>query len=138
MAEHKYLPTIHYIVTTAYDIELPGPDKKYVDIIGSYESMEDAKQAINENVELIMDNDKQYLSLYKVNLEDCKVYDFYRKDLKDAVKLALEEQKEKDEEHFRLSRIVKSVDDSDVQQKSTSLKGNFPRPIKRMQAGSAE
>lgn len=104
MSTSNYLPTVYYMVGLSYNIELPGPDKKYVEIIGSYESLQDAKLAVEENVDLIMDNDKQYLSIYKINLDDCKIYDFYRKDLKLAVDKAFQKQKLKNALHFKLHK----------------------------------
>lgn len=42
------------------------------------------------------DNEKQYLTIHKVDLEACKMYDFYRKDLKGAIEAA--QKRSRDEE----------------------------------------
>lgn len=104
MSEEKYLPSIHYIVAASTVFELPGPDKKYVEILGSYESLQDAKHAVEAHAHIIMDNDKQHLTIYKVNLEENKVYDFYRKDLTKAVEAAYAAQRMENEEHILKSK----------------------------------
>jgi len=90
------VPKVHYLVSLGFVIlDRPGEqyDEHYVEMIGSYESLEDAKKSVEEHAGLIMDNDEQYLTIYKVDLNECKLHDFRRKDLPKAVEKALENQK---------------------------------------------
>lgn len=78
------LSRLHYIVALGYIIlDRPGnvDDEHYVQIIGNFESADDAKKCVEENAYMIMDNDKQYLTIYEIDLDKCKLRDFYRKDL---------------------------------------------------------
>lgn len=136
MSELQLIPTTHYIVALSFTIELPGPDKKYVEIIGAYETLEDSKRSVSANANLIMDNDKQCLTIYKVNLEDNKVYDFYRKDLPEAVEEALKQQKQENDTHLSSAASLKA----EVIYKARKDKENkdvvdFPRPHKGAQGG---
>lgn len=88
MSEPKYLSTITYLVALVSNVQVTGPDLRWVELIGSYESLKDAKDSVKNHALLIADNDTQCLTIYKVNLEDNKVYDFYRKDLKTAIDAA--------------------------------------------------
>jgi hypothetical protein len=79
------VPRTQYLVALSYVIlDRPGVehDENYVEMIGNYESLDDAKKCVDEHANLILDNDAQYLSIYKVDLNQCKVYDFHRNDLK--------------------------------------------------------
>lgn len=100
----KYITKLHYIVTLGFAIDLPGPDEKFLEVIGTYETLKDAKRAVNANAGLISDNDKQHLTIHKVNMEDCKVYDFYRKDLKAAIQASLKAEREKEGRAYRDSQ----------------------------------
>lgn len=95
------VPRIHYLVALGYVIlDRPGEDydEHYVEMLGSYEKLDDAKKSVEEHAGMIMDNDKQYLSIYKIDLNKCKVADFRRKDMSEAViKRAHELQKQKDD-----------------------------------------
>lgn len=87
---------VYYLVALGYKlIDRPGTadDVTYLDILGNYEDLEDAKRSVEANAHLIMDNDNQYLNLYKVDLEQCKMFSFYRKNLQDPIAKALKEQK---------------------------------------------
>ena len=91
--------SIYYLVTLGYVlIDRPGTEQdiNYQEVIGSYETLEDAKQAVEANAYRIMDNDNQYLKLYKVDLEENKLHTFYRKDLQAPIQKALKAQKEQD------------------------------------------
>ncbi len=95
-----FLKKLHYIVTLGFTIELPGPDERFVEVVGTYESLDDAKRAVEANAGLISDNDKQFLTIHKVDLEACKVFDFYRKDLKTAVEAAQRRQREQEAQDY--------------------------------------
>ena len=92
----SFIKKQHYIVTLGFTIELPGPDERFLEIVGTYETLDDAKRAVEANAGLISDNDKQFLTIHKVDLEACKVFDFYRKDLKSAVDAAQKRQREQE------------------------------------------
>src|SRR5690349_8041889 len=90
-------PRVYYLVALGYVIlDRPGvdQDENYVEMIGTFESLENAKRCVDEHANLIMDNDEQYLSIYKIDLGQCKVYDFHRSDLKGPVHETLKEQQE--------------------------------------------
>ncbi len=95
-----FLKKLYYIVTLGFTIELPGPDERFVEVVGTYESLDDAKRAVEANAGLISDNDKQFLTIHKVDLEACKVFDFYRKDLKTAVEAAQKRQREQEAQDY--------------------------------------
>jgi hypothetical protein len=136
----RYLSTTHFLVATSIDFDGDGPELAYVQVVGVYESLEDAKKSVDANAGLIMDNDKQALTIYKVNLDECKVHDFHRKDLKESVKRALKEQREADDAHLRAAystldgpapgtgqqHVFKTERPTTFGGKIT--KGNFPRP----------
>jgi|SRR6478609_6713327 len=111
------VPRIHYLVALGYIIlDRPGEnnDEHYVEMIGSFESYEDAKLSVDEHAGLIMDNDEQYLTIYKIDLNQCKVKDFYRKDLPEGVEEALREQREEDAKNAtkrkrELESVVKKI-----------------------------
>lgn len=95
-----FVKKLHFIVTLGFTIELPGPDEKFLETIGTYESLDDAKRAVEANAGLISDNDKQFLTIHKVDLEACKLHDFYRKDLRAAVDAAQKREREQEAKDY--------------------------------------
>ncbi len=95
-----FVKKLHFIVTLGFTIELPGPDEKFLETVGTYETLDDAKRAVEANAGLISDNDKQFLTIHKVDLEACKVHDFYRKDLKNAVEAAQKRGREQEAKDY--------------------------------------
>lgn len=104
IVEPKYICTSNYLITLSTNLEIQGPDKRFVEIIASCENLADAKKVVQEHANLIMDNDKQCLTIYKIDLEPGKVYDFYRSDLKEAVKKAHSRQLKANQEHMKTSK----------------------------------
>ncbi len=100
MSPPAFIKKLHYIVTLGFTIELPGPDERFLEVVGNYESLDDAKRAVEANAGLISDNDKQFLTIHKVDLDTCKVFDFYRKDLKTAVIAAQKRQREQEAKDY--------------------------------------
>lgn len=141
------VPRVHYLVALGYIIlDRPGTkdDEHYVEIIGSYEEMEDAKLAVEANAGLIADNDEQYLTIYKIDLNQCKVYDFHRKDIPEAVERAYKKMQEGEalkkkklqtdgpqKSHYAENVILKKTDTQGAPLKAPKTTTvDFPRPNK--------
>lgn len=93
------VPQVYYLVALGYTlIDRPGTadDVKYIQMLGTFENLEDAKEAIDGNAQLIADNDNQHLTLYKVDLEQNRLFTFYRKDLQEPIAKAMKYQKQRD------------------------------------------
>lgn len=131
MSTVELVPRIHYLVALGYVIlDRPGEnyDEHYVEMIGSFEAFDDAKQCVDEHAGLIMDNDEQYLSIYKIDLNQCKVQDYHRADIPEAVQQALKEQKE--EEAKRSAERKQRVQDV--------MKRNTTSPLLKIEKVNAE
>lgn len=132
-----YIKKLHYVVTIGFTVDLPGPDEKFLEIIGTYESLEDAKRAVNANAGLISDNDRQFLTIHRVNLEECKLHDFYRKDLKSAVAAALQKQRAQEAEDYVKSLQAEAAKgDSEKEGTEHIFRGPQDNVLPRLPRGS--
>ena len=83
-------------------------------ILGIYSSLEESKNSIENHVRLLMTDDKRTLTIYKVPLEDFKLYTFTKSDLKSVIDKA------------KLTDInLEKLDAKDAQDTETRLQNEF-------------
>ena len=77
----RYIAVDHYIVTRGKKSQ-DGLGKEYRELLGIYEELADAKKTVEQYASTVKSAD-EYLSIAKVNLEECKVHDFPVKELQE-------------------------------------------------------
>ena len=127
------------ISPTSYFVSLNSKlhDNSYIDLLGIYENYDDAILAMSAKIELL-DNDGKdvkkddkniYFSIYKIDMNENKIRDFYKKDLTDSSIQSLLEVRNKNEhssikvnQEGKPEQILKNKKDDD-----------FPKPDKSAQ-----
>ena len=127
------------ISPTSYFVSLNSKlhDNSYIDLLGIYENYDDAILAMSAKIELL-DNDGKdvrkddkniYFSIYKIDMNENKIRDFYKKDLTDSSIQSLLEVRNKNEhssikvnQEGKSEQILKNKKDDD-----------FPKPDKSAQ-----